>query len=500
MRVSGFICICLASLVSLLSGQNNRAPSAKFSFNQGAPIEEISGTKINTGSVLFVDDRFGNPKSACYLHGSPGSYLNLGTDERLKPKFGTIALWIKIDVAMHGGQGFQFNPIVLTKNKNGLDFNEAYAMAYDYKANKLVAVTSLSEKLQVQLYMGDTVNLNKWYHLAMTFNDDTLTFNINGELRSKIQKNFRTEYQINDSVLIGSTGSKKNERYLCASVDDIVIYNRVLNTDEIWELYNQPDHNRIHTFVKWLWRIIGFVALVTALVWFFVRHSKKKLALQEEQNLIKARLSELETRAIRMQMNPHFMFNSLNTLQMFILESNFTKAHTYLNMFSKLLRKLIESSDSESISLEEEIDILKAFVDIEKLRFGNSFEFVITNLVPEPSKIKIPFMLIQPLLENAIWHGLMPKIGEKKLTVSFEIIDTERLICKIEDNGVGRQKSLSQIDPIKKKSLALEFIKQRLDILEKISRIKSSLQIVDKVNSDGSSNGTLVKIIIPILY
>ncbi|MCC6372099.1 MAG: histidine kinase [Bacteroidia bacterium] len=486
-------------LRGVVIAQQHNGPAAKFTFNKGQATEEISGRNAKTGSVLFVNDRFGNPKSACYLHGSPGSYLNLGTDKSLKPDIGTIALWIKIDVAMQGGQGYQFNPIVLTKNNNGEDFNEAYAIAYDYVSKKVVVATSLSEKLQVQLYTGDTLNLSKWHHVAMAFNNDTLAFYLDGELNSKIQKNFRTEYLQTDSVLIGSTGSKKNERYLCANVDDINIYNRVLSADEITELYNQPDHNRFNSYLKWGAMFSAIAALVALLVWFFVRRYKYKLKQIEAYNRVKTRMAELETRAIRMQMNPHFMFNSLNTLQRFILESDFNKAHDYLAMFSKLLRRLIESSDSESISLEEEMEILKAFVDIEKLRFGNSFEFSITNSVPEPGKIKIPFMLIQPLLENAIWHGLLPKSGEKKLSVTFDVLDEKRLICRVDDNGVGRQKSAKQKDPIKKRSLALEFIKQRLEIHEKITGLKNSLQIIDKHNTAGASEGTLVEIIIPIM-
>lgn len=499
MLIKRYLFYCLTAISVLSSAQQYNDPSAKFTFNQGRAIEEVSGTPLKIGSVLFVNDRFGNPKSACYLHGSPGSYLNLGNTVNLKPVHASILLWIKIDMAMQGGIGYQFNPIILAKNKNGVDFNEAYAIAYNYITKKPVVVTSLNNNLQVQLSSDDTLHLNKWHHLAMTFNDDTLAFYLDGELRSKIRKNFRSEYLPSDSVLIGSTASQKNERYLCGSVDDIFIYNRVLSANEINDLYNKPDHNRLKGYIKWSSVLIGIAALIALLVWLLVRRYKYKLKALELQNRVKARLLELETRAIRMQMNPHFMFNSLNTLQRFILESDFQKSYTYLTMFSKLLRRLLESSDSESITLEEEMEILNTFVEIEKLRFGNAFNFVMITSVKEPGKVKIPFMLIQPLIENAIWHGLLPKKGEKKLSVTFSEIDATRLLCMVEDNGVGRQKSAVQNDTSKKKSLALEFIKQRLDIQQKITGIKSYLKIIDKQNDEGAAEGTLVEIIIPVI-
>lgn len=494
------ILLCTAMLYGhLLLSQRVNSLTAKITFNTGEAIEEISGKKVRTGSVLFVNDRFGNSKSACFLHGSPGSYINIGNDSSVKPLRGTLSLWIKIDVAMQGGRGYQFNPILLAKNNNGEDFNEAYAMAYDFKAHKLVVATSLNENLQVQLYSGDTINIDKWHHLAMTFDDDTLAFYLDGKLNSKIRKNFKSEYLQGDSVLVGSTASKKNERYLCASVDDICIYNSVLREKEIYGLYNQQDPNLFNMYLHWFLLLTTAAAFMAFVIWLFVRNYKRKLKQQELQNRVKARMNELETRAIRMQMNPHFMFNSLNTLQRFILEADIDKAQSYLSMFSRLLRQLIESSDSESISLAEEMRILSAFLEIEKLRFNNSFGYVLVDSVSSPEQVKIPFMLVQPLLENAIWHGLLPKNGEKRLYVSFTRLDSRRLVCKVEDNGVGRNYSAAKRDPLKKRSLALDFIRQRLDILGKMTGVKGELYIHDKTNSAGESEGTLVELIIPIL-
>ena len=244
---------------------------------------------------------------------------------------------------------------------------------------------------------------------------------------------------------------------------------------------------------------MGGILLLVIIILLIVRKSRLELKKKELKNALNARMMELETKAMRMQMNPHFMFNALNTLQRFILEEDFTKAQSYLSKFSKLLRKVLESSEEEYISLEEEIEIIGMYVEIEKLRFGESFEFTLQNEVSNSARVKIPFMFIQPLVENAIWHGLMHKEGRRTLQVSFKRIDDQHLLCRVEDNGVGRGHQMKEIEGFKKKSLALDFIKQRLHIIHKATGIKGEIKIEDKYDSEGKSLGTIVEITIPIL-
>lgn len=477
--------------------QSDNSLVAKFTFNTANATNEINGKHAKAPSVLYVEDRFGNARSACYLHGSPGSYLNLGCDPELKPVKATIALWVKIDIAMYGGTGYQFNPIVLTKNNNGDDFCEAYSISYNYEAKKTVVATTLSEKRQVQLYDDDTLTLREWHHVVMAYNDDSLFFYVDGKLNSAIAKGFRSVFLSTDSVMIGNSASKKNDRFLCGGVDDIMIYNRVLSAQEIEDLYNLPDPNKRTIYLRWFYKLLGVIALVALLSWLVISRNKQKLKKVVEKNKINARLNELETRAIRAQMNPHFIFNSLNTLQRFILEDDTANAHIYLTQFSELLRKLLESSMADSISLKEEIEILTQYIEIEKLRFGNSFNFIIHSDIEHPETIFIPFMLIQPLVENAIWHGLLPKEKDQVLSISFTNVTDSLIICAVEDNGVGRTYATKQAHTSNKKSMALDFIKQRLEIIEKATGIKGRLVIVDKLNADNESTGTLVEILIP---
>src|SRR6218665_3795176 len=209
------------------------------------------------------------------------------------------------------------------------------------------------------------------------------------------------------------------------------------------------------------------------------------------------RMIELETKAIRTQMNTPFMFNSLNKLPSFILDGNVKGAHIYLAKFSKLLRQILESSTSDAIQLSEEIDILRSYIEIERLRFNESFNYSLTSSIRDPEKCYIPFLLIQPFVENAIWHGLLPMSGERFLRIDFSSPNGQVIFCSIEDNGVGREHSFRHKDPSKKKSLALEFIGQRLQLLEKSTGIKCAFEIFDKKNDQGESTGTRVEISIP---
>ena len=477
--------------------QNDKGLIGKFTFNTANAVNEINGKQVKTSSVLLTEDRFGNPRLACYLHGSPGSYINLGSGPDLKPSKGTVSLWIKIDIAMLGGKGMEFNPIIIAKNKNEDDFWEAYHLSYDYNSKKTVAVTTQSERLQVQLYSNDTLTLRTWHQLALTFDDDTLSYYIDGSFNAKIIKKFRTVYSETDSVMVGNVSGKKNQRFLCGSVDDILVYNRVLSPNEILDLYNAPDPNQFNHYLNFILKILGLAAIIGIVTWIIIRRHKIGLLKEIEKNRINARLNELETRAIRAQMNPHFIFNSLNTLQRFILEEDNANAHLYLTRFSELLRKILESSSADSISLKEEIEILTSYIEIEKLRFGDSFDFVICSEIQDAANIFIPLMLIQPLVENAIWHGLLPKENNQLLKINFRDISDTTILCQIDDNGVGRSHSYEQKHVLRKKSLALDFIKQRLEILEKATGTKGSLKITDKKNEAKESLGTQVDIIIP---
>ncbi|MCL6273597.1 tetratricopeptide repeat protein [Muricauda sp. 2012CJ35-5] len=247
--------------------------------------------------------------------------------------------------------------------------------------------------------------------------------------------------------------------------------------------------------------IITLLLLVTAgLIYRQFRIKKKSYAVLEEKNdmiskqnkTIETINSELEKRMLRAQMNPHFIFNSLNSIQYLITTNDRVNALKYLTKFSKLLRQVLESSINISLVLREEMELLKIYLELESLRFDNSFKYEIKideNLDIEEHEL--PMLLVQPYIENAIIHGLMPKDGDKTLRVNFKDSDAF-VICEIEDNGVGIQKSIAS--KRKKPSRGMAITEKRIQALKKYT--DQELLKIENLNS-GKQTGTRVTILIP---
>ena len=178
-------------------------------------------------------------------------------------------------------------------------------------------------------------------------------------------------------------------------------------------------------------------------------------------------------------MNPHFIFNSLNSIKLNIIKDNKENAVYYLNKFSKLIRKILIISREKEVSLQDEIDALELYISIENLRFKNTIDFSLNidesvNL----ETIKIPPLILQPFIENAIWHGLSPKEGSKKLKVSVVNDSLNYVQIIIEDNGIGRKKAkeFKAQKMIKKDSIGLKLTQERLAVFS--NHLKQKHQII----------------------
>jgi LytS/YehU family sensor histidine kinase len=197
----------------------------------------------------------------------------------------------------------------------------------------------------------------------------------------------------------------------------------------------------------------------------------QKLESEKKQEELQHKATELEMQALRAQMNPHFIFNCLSSINRFILKNESEAASDYLTKFSRLIRMVLTHSKQSFISLDDELEMLRLYLEMERLRFKYSFDYNINfkNEI-EPENIFIPPLLLQPFAENAIWHGMMNKEGQGHLTISLSQQNNE-LSCLIEDNGVGRAKAaeLKSKSAVKKKSLGLQITKERLALLNKDS-------------------------------
>jgi tetratricopeptide (TPR) repeat protein len=237
------------------------------------------------------------------------------------------------------------------------------------------------------------------------------------------------------------------------------------------------------------------------LLWQFLRYRNRVEHEREAMEKLRAeeahlrQLQETELHVLRSQMNPHFIFNCLNAVKSLVLKNENEAASQYITKFSKLVRMVLENSRCEWISLEQELNILTLYLDIEQTRFNNSFQYWI-NIEGDVDTegVKIPPMLIQPYVENAIWHGLMHKESGGNVTISI-LQKTDKLLeINVLDDGVGRQKAMriKSKSATKNKSLGIEISNDRLKIINQIYKVNANVVIQDLVDSEGNPCGTNV--------
>lgn len=233
-----------------------------------------------------------------------------------------------------------------------------------------------------------------------------------------------------------------------------------------------------------------------------IRRQKELTGMQDENILLKQKASELEMQVLRAQMSPHFIFNSLNSINRFILQNNKEQASEYLTKFSKLVRMILQNSQAPLISLESELESLSLYLDLEALRFEHRFEYKVS--IPKDLDVevlKVPPLIIQPYAENAIWHGLMHKDDKGQLDIEVSQ-EEDHLSFKITDNGIGRKQAaaFASKSATKHKSMGLKITKERIDLLQKLNGTESPVKITDLENPDGSAAGTEVIIKMPLIY
>ena len=228
--------------------------------------------------------------------------------------------------------------------------------------------------------------------------------------------------------------------------------------------------------------------------------NQAQLAMLENER--KAATAKLQS--MRLQMNPHFLFNALNSIQQMIMTGKEDKATLYLSKFSKLLRMVLTHSDREIVSLREETEMLKLYIELEALRFEDTFVYKVElNENVDPDDNKVPTLLIQPFVENAIWHGLLHKEGLRTLNVRFKMNENEDLVCTVEDNGIGREASKIYSKKTNQKEnhtgKGVSVADERLKIFNQQNGDSSKLDIDDIREADGSIAGTRVTITLPNL-
>jgi tetratricopeptide (TPR) repeat protein len=285
--------------------------------------------------------------------------------------------------------------------------------------------------------------------------------------------------------------TNKNIRYvnsLISVYDTEVISNKIKNLareNEIAKLKLTRNRN------------ILIIALISIALFGVLLYSvyRQRLLKNDKQILL------LEQEALRIQMNPHFVFNALNSIKLYIINNEQKNAVHYLNKFSKLIRNILESTTVKEVTLAEELKTMNLYMSIENIRFSNEIsykEILDENLSSET--IKVPPLILQPFLENSIWHGLSSKKGEKRVQLSVNKVSNEFIQINIEDNGIGRKQAfiIKSNKSLNRKSIGIDLTKERLKNFSTQFQNNYSLVYVDLVNESGDVEGTRVSLKIPI--
>ncbi|WP_299107406.1 histidine kinase [uncultured Winogradskyella sp.] len=239
--------------------------------------------------------------------------------------------------------------------------------------------------------------------------------------------------------------------------------------------------------------IIGGSGLVLASIIGFILYRRKQEAVSKSKEAeFNAKVSDTELKALRSQINPHFIFNSLNSIGDYILKNDTQSASDYLSKFAKLMRLTLENSEKKEILLSEDISLLRTYMDIERKRFNNKFNYTIKiDSDLDEDNILVPPMILQPFIENSIIHGLSQKdnLGQLKIVYKTE---NNMLICRVDDNGIGRKKSATNKTNEDNKSMGMSITKSRIEIINKLKNTNGNIEIIDK------TEGTRINVSLPI--
>ncbi|WP_291869993.1 tetratricopeptide repeat protein [Maribacter sp.] len=242
--------------------------------------------------------------------------------------------------------------------------------------------------------------------------------------------------------------------------------------------------------IKNVFLLVAFGVFLTAIIGYFLYKRKRDAMEQKSIAEFKTKVAETELKALRSQMNPHFIFNAMNSIGDYMAKNDLETANEYLIKFSKLVRAILENSEKKWISLEEDLELTRLYIEIESLRLKGKIEYAFyidKNIDIENTMI--PPLLLQPFIENSIWHGIAKKKGKGNIKIGYQKQEG-MIICSVDDDGVGRKKILNRLS--NHTSMGVKITKNRLAILNELKNSKSNVTMIDK------EVGLRVEVILPL--
>lgn len=349
---------------------------------------------------------------------------------------------------------------------------------------------------ELNLNEAAEVNLKKGLEISETYGLKTSIVDAHRHLSNfyKKQNDYKTSlYHYEAAVELEKTiYTERNMQY----VSDIIIqYENEAKNDQILQLANENElvKSRMQRNQTIFWFAI-LVLAITAASMIVINRNRQ---LSHEKQIL-----TLEQDMLRSQMNPHFIFNSLNSIKLYIINNEKENAVYYLNKFSKFIRKILIASTEKEIPLGDELETMKLYMNIENIRFSNEIHFTVDVASSiNTSNIRVPSLILQPFLENALWHGLSSKKEDKQIEMKVYKENPEFVTVSITDNGIGRKASelINHNRILKRKSVGLAITKARLTNFSKRFTAGYKIEIEDLYDDQDQPTGTRVVVNIPIL-
>lgn len=386
-----------------------------------------------------------------------------------KPEEALLLLEPTLEIAKKRGDDFLISPVYIN-----LGWAQFLAQQYDEAENNILEGLKRAEKVDLK------ESASRASHLASRLYENTGDFK-NAVFYSRKAEEYDKQFldestiqYVNDVIFRYDAEKKNNEIAVLAKENELISMELKKNKTVL---------------------LISGIALALLAGIFYILY--RQYQLNNEKKLL-----TLEQSMLRSQMNPHFLFNSLNSIKLYIINNEQKNAVYYLNKFSKLVRKILEASSLKEIPLAEELETVELYMNIENIRFSNEINFE-TNIEEglDTHVVKIPSLILQPFLENALWHGLSSKEGEKNITMDIGRGADDSINIAITDNGIGRAaaEKIKQGKVLKRKSVGIDITKERLANFARDYQNSFKVEMVDLYDHTNSPSGTKVVLRIPTI-
>lgn len=427
----------------------------------------------------------------------------------------TDKLLVRIDAADTSLSTFNFQYGLRNVDFYHFSFLPSGEMVFGGR-NDIVMANPATFKRNAELpapYISELQILNQPVALPALFGDTTLQLSYNRNFFSMdfsaqaytLPNEVRFRYRLQGFDEWKEVNGRNTANYTNVPPGKYTFQLQAANNEGTWN--DKMLQLAIHIATPWWqtwWFYAGAFLLVAGLVYWLYRMRIRQVRKKEQlKSQYEKKLANVEMSALLAQMNPHFLFNCLNSIDSYIIKNESRKASEYLNSFARLMRLILQNSRSNYISLKDEVETLELYLQMEGLRFRDQFQYDISiRTETDAGSIVIPPMLIQPYVENAIWHGLMNKHDGTPRKVELLIEEKgSNLFCVVQDNGIGRTKAQvlrAQKLTGKKRSMGMQITKDRIEIINKLYDVNTCVTITDLVDATGNASGTRVELMIPL--